>query len=131
MDNEIPGNRSFFFGYRFFCSFFNNQLTERRTNTFMTNNLKQALLKEARLLSISQSDCDLFFIGQANTITYKQLAKAAIHGGTTTSGRLGLKKLEKEGFLAARTIPGRAGTKYYFLTAKGRKRVERIFGGAF
>ena len=40
----------------------------------MTNNLKQALLKEARLLSISQSDCDLFFIGQANTITYKPVS---------------------------------------------------------
>lgn len=43
----------------------------------MSENLKQALLKETRLLSISQSDCDLFFIGQANAITYEQLAEAS------------------------------------------------------
>lgn len=97
----------------------------------MTKNLKQALLKEARLLSVSQSDCDLFLIGQANTVTYEQLAETAIHGTTKTSGRLGIKKLEKEGYLAAKTMPGNARAKYYFLTAKGRKRVERLFGGIF
>ncbi|MDE7204690.1 MAG: hypothetical protein K2O91_22945 [Lachnospiraceae bacterium] len=97
----------------------------------MSENLKQALLKEAQLLSISQSDCDLFFIGQANAITYEQLAAASIHGATKTSGRLSIKKLEKEGYLTAKTMPGNARTKYYFLTAKGRKRVERLFGEAF
>lgn len=97
----------------------------------MTANLKQTLLKEAGLLSISQSDCDLFFIAQANTITYKQLAEASLHGATETSGRLGIKKLEKEGYLTAKTMPGNARIKYYFLTAKGRKRVEHMFGESF
>lgn len=97
----------------------------------MTKNLKQTLLQEARLLSLSQSDCDLFFIGQANTVTYEQLAMASLHGATKTSGRLGVKKLEKDGYLAAKTMPGTARAKYYFLTAKGRKRVERLFGAAF
>lgn len=97
----------------------------------MTKNLKQTLLKEARLLSVSQSDCDLFLIGQANTVTYEQLAETALHGTTKTSGRLGIKKLEKDGYLTAKTMPGNARAKYYFLTAKGRKRIERLFGETF
>lgn len=97
----------------------------------MNLNLKQALLKEARLLSISQSDCDLFIIGQTNTITYEQLALTGIHGITKTSGRLAVKKLEKEGYLAAKTMQDNTKTKYYFLTAKGKKRLERVCGSAF
>ena len=97
----------------------------------MNLNLKQALLKEARLLSISQSDCDLFIIGQTNTITYEQLALTGIHGITKTSGRLAVKKLEKEGYLAAKTMQDNTKTKYYFLTAKGKKRLERVCGSTF
>ncbi len=97
----------------------------------MNLNLKQALLKEAQLLSISMSDCDLFIIGQANTITYEQLALTGIHGITKTSGRLAVKKLEKEGYLASKTMQGNTKTKYYFLTAKGKKRLERVCGSNF
>lgn len=97
----------------------------------MTTKLKQILLKETGLLSIPQSDYDLFLIAQANTITYRQLAAAALHGATQTSGRLSLKKLEKEGYLSGREIPGNVRMKYYLLTAKGRKRIELLFGSAF
>ena len=39
-------------------------------------NFKDTLIKEARLLSLTKSDCDLFIIAQANTLTYQQLAAA-------------------------------------------------------
>ena len=84
----------------------------------MTSNFKQTLLKEAQLLSLSQSDCDLFLIGQANAITYEQLAMTKIHGTTITSGRLSLKKLERNGYLTAKTMPGNSRTKYFIITAK-------------
>lgn len=97
----------------------------------MTSNLKQTLLKEAHLLSLSQSDCDLFLIGQANAVTYEQLAMTKIHGTTMTSGRLSLKKLEKDGYLTTKTMQGNSRIKYFFLTAKGRKRIERLFDKTF
>lgn len=97
----------------------------------MTSNFKQTLLKEAQLLSLSQSDCDLFLIGQANAITYEQLAMTKIHGNTITSGRLSLKKLENDGYLTAKTMPGNSRTKYFILTAKGRKRIEHLLDKTF
>lgn len=94
-------------------------------------NLKDTLLHESGLLSLSQGDCDLFLISQANAITYRQLAVTKLHGNTFASGRLSIKNLEKEGYVASKYLPGNAREKYYVLTAKGRKRIERLFGGSF
>lgn len=94
-------------------------------------NFKNTLLRESRLLSLSQGDCDLFFIGQANAITYRQLAMTKLHGNTTTSGRLSIKNLEKEGYVTSKILPGNTREKYYILTVKGRKRIERLFGSSF
>lgn len=95
------------------------------------SNLKDTLLHESGLLSLSQSDCDLFLIGQANAITYHQLALTGLHGRTSTSGRLSIKNLEKEGYVVSRFLPGNAKEKYYILTAKGRKRLEKLFSDKF
>lgn len=92
---------------------------------------KEILLQESGLLSLSQSDCDLFLIGQANAITYRQLALTGLHGNTTASGRLSIKRLEKEGYISSRFLPGNAREKYYILTAKGRKRLEKLFNSSF
>lgn len=93
--------------------------------------LKEVLLKESGLLSLSQGDCDLFLIGQTNAITYHQLSLTGLHGNSSTGGRLSLKRLEKEGYVASRLLPGNAREKYYILTAKGRKRMEKLFGSSF
>lgn len=95
------------------------------------SNFKNILMHESGLLSLSQGDCDLFLIGQANAITYRQLALTGLHGSTATSGRLSIKNLEKEGYVISRFLPGDAREKYYILTAKGRKRVEKLFGNRF
>ena len=94
-------------------------------------NLKDTLLHESGLLSLSQGDCDLFLISQANAITYQQLAATKLHGNTFASGRLSIKNLEKEGYVTSKYLPGNAREKYYILTAKGRKRIERLFGENF
>ncbi len=39
-----------------------------------TLNFKDTLIKEAGLLSLTKSDCDLFILAQANTLTYQQLS---------------------------------------------------------
>lgn len=97
----------------------------------MSSKLKEILLQESGLLSLSQSDFDLFLIGQVNAITYRQLALTGLHGSTATGGRLSIKRLEKEGYVASRFLPGNAREKYYILTAKGRKRIEKLFDGRF
>lgn len=93
--------------------------------------LKEVLLKESGLLSLSQGDCDLFLIGQTNAITYHQLSLTGLHGNSSTGGRLSLKRLEKEGYVTSRLLPGNVREKYYILTAKGRKRMEKLFGSSF
>lgn len=97
----------------------------------MPSNFKEILLRESGLLSLSQSDCDLFLIGQARTITYRQLAVTGLHGKTITGGRLSIKKLEKENYVISRLLPGNGREKYYMLTAKGKKRLEKLFGESF
>ena len=52
-----------------------------------TLNYKDTLIKEAGLLSLSKSDCDLFILAQANTLTYQQLSATGLHGISTTGGR--------------------------------------------
>ena len=93
--------------------------------------LKEVLLKESGLLSLSQGDCDLFLIGQTNAITYHQLSLTGLHGNSSTGGRLSIKRLEKEGYVTSRLLPGNTREKYYILTAKGRKRMEKLFGSSF
>ena len=95
------------------------------------SNLKDTLLYESGLLSLSQGDCDLFLIGQANAITYRQLAMTELHGNTITGGRLSIKNLEKEGYVISKLLPGYTREKYYILTTKGRKRMEKLFGSSF
>lgn len=97
----------------------------------MTIRFKELLLQSAGLLSLSQSDCDLFFIAQANSITYSQLALTGLHGTTTASGRLSIKHLEQEGYVQSRLLPGTSREKYYILSTKGKKRVEKLFRGDF
>ena len=92
---------------------------------------KELLMQNAGLLSLSQSDCDLFLIAQANSITYTQLALTGLHGTTVASGRLSIKHLEQEGYVQSRLLPGTSREKYYTLSAKGKKRVEKLFRGDF
>lgn len=86
----------------------------------MPSNFKETLIRESGLLSLSQSDCDLYLIGQARTITYRQLAITELHGKTVTGGRLSIKKLERDNYVTSRTLPGSGREKYYMLTAKGK-----------
>lgn len=97
----------------------------------MPSNFKETLIRESGLLSLSQSDCDLYLIGQARTITYRQLAITELHGKTVTGGRLSIKKLERDNYVTSRTLPGSGREKYYMLTAKGKKRLEKLFGESF
>lgn len=98
---------------------------------YQTTRYETLLTREAGLLSLQKSDCDLFLIAQANTITYSQLRSTGIHGHTGTGGRLSLKKLEADGYVAARSITNSNGLKYYILTAKGKKRLEKVFSPQF
>lgn len=98
---------------------------------YQTTRFETLLTREAGLLSLQKQDCDLFLIAQTNTITYAQLCATGIHGHTGTGGRLSLKKLETEGYLASKSIPALNGLKYYILTAKGKKRLERVFSTEF
>lgn len=43
------------------------------------SNFKNVLMHESGLLTLSQGDCVLFLIGQANAITYRQLALTELH----------------------------------------------------
>lgn len=97
----------------------------------MPSIFKETLIRESGLLSLSQRDCDLYLIGQSRTITYRQLALTGLHGKTITSGRLSIKKLEKDNYVASRSLPGNGREKYYMLTTKGRKRLEKLFGQCF
>lgn len=92
---------------------------------------KETLIRESGLLSLSQRDCDLYLIGQSRTVTYRQLALTGLHGKTITGGRLSIKKLERDNYVASRTLPGNAREKYYMLTAKGRRRLEKLLGQCF
>lgn len=98
---------------------------------YKTTQFEILLTREAGLLSLQKSDCDLFLIAQTNTITYAQLRSTGIHGHTGTGGRLSLKKLETEGYLSSKSLPNSNGLKYYMLTAKGKKRLEKVFSAQF
>lgn len=98
---------------------------------YQTTTFELLLTRKAELLSLPKTDCDLFLIAQTNTITYAQLCSTGIHGHTGTGGRLSLKKLEAEGYLAAKSVQNLHGQKYYVLTAKGKKRLEKVFPAQF
>lgn len=98
---------------------------------YQTTQFEILLTREAGLLSLQKSDCDLFLIAQTNIITYSQLRSTSIHGHTGTGGRLSLKKLEAQGYLSAKSVPNSNGQKYYMLTAKGKKRLEKVFSSQF
>lgn len=97
----------------------------------MPSNFKETLIRESGLLSLSQSDCDLYLIGQARTITYRQLAITELRGKTVTGERLSIKKLERDNYVTSRALPGNGREKYYILTTKGKKRLEKLFGESF
>ena len=88
----------------------------------MPSNFKETLIRESGLLSLSQSDCDLYLIGQARTITYRQLAITELHGKTVTGGRLSIKKLERDNYVTSpvRSSRQRAG-KILYAYCKGEK----------
>lgn len=96
-----------------------------------TMNYRNCLIKDAHLLSLTKRDCDLFLIAQTNTITYQQLEESQLHGMTNTSGRLSLKKLEKDAYITSKTLPETSRTKYYILTAKGKRRLARLFSAQY
>lgn len=96
-----------------------------------TLNFRDTLIKEARLLSLTKSDCDLFILAQANTLTYQQLAATGLHGISTTGGRLSLKKLTEQGFITGKTLPNTNRMRYFLLTAKGKMRLEKVFDSTF
>lgn len=96
-----------------------------------TLNFKDTLIKEACLLSLTKSDCDLFILAQANTLTYQQLAATGLHGISTTGGRLSLKKLTEQGYITGKTLPNTNRVRYFILTAKGKTRLEKIFSSTF
>lgn len=96
-----------------------------------TLNFKDTLIKEARLLSLTKSDCDLFILAQANTLTYQQLSATGLHGISTTGGRLSLKKHTEQGYITGKTLPNTNRVRYFILTAKGKTRLEKIFGSTF
>lgn len=96
-----------------------------------TLHFKDTLIKEARLLSLTKSDCDLFILAQANTLTYQQLAATGLHGISTTGGRLSLKKLTEQGYITGKTLPNTNRVRYFILTAKGKTRLEKIFSSTF
>lgn len=96
-----------------------------------TLNFKDTLIKEAQLLSLTKSDCDLFILAQANTLTYQQLSATGLHGISTTGGRLSLKKLTEQGFITGKTMPNTNRIRYFLLTAKGKTRLEKVFGSTF
>lgn len=98
---------------------------------YQITQFENLLTREAGLLSLQKGDCDLFLIAQTNTITYSQLRLTGIHGQTGTGGRLSLKKLEAEGYLAAKSMTDTNRLKYYILTAKGKRRLEKIFSAQF
>lgn len=83
---------------------------------------EEALMRDAGLLYLQKSDTDLFLILQANTITYQQLYLTGIHGITSSSGRLSLKKLENLGYITGKTYAD--GKKLYHLTFKGKNRLH-------
>ncbi len=96
-----------------------------------TLSFKDTLIKEARLLSLTKSDCDLFILAQANTLTYQQLAATGLHGISSTGGRLSLKKLTEQGYITGKTLPNTNRVRYFILTAKGKSRLEKIFSTTF
>lgn len=94
-------------------------------------NFKDTLSKEAGLLSLTKSDCDLFILAQANTLTYQQLAATGLHGISSTGGRLSLKKLTEQGYITGKTLPNTNRVRYFILTAKGKTCLEKIFNSTF
>lgn len=114
-----------------YAAFFISQNMKGVINLIQNSStFRNILIKEANLLSLSKSDCDLFIIAQANTITYQQLFNSGIHGVTLTGGRLSLKKLLDNGYVTDKVLPN-SRKKFFVLTFKGRLRLEKIFGNAF
>lgn len=90
-------------------------------------NFEKSLCESAGLFSLSKKHADLFLLSQTGMITYQQLALCRLHGKTEASGRLSLKKLEKEGVIQARKLPNQNQNKYYSLTSKGRILLRKLF----
>lgn len=91
------------------------------------SNYEMSLRKQARLFSLCKSHADLFLLLQVNTITYQQLAMTGIHGKTEASGRLSLKRLERDGLIQAKEINSLNQTKYYLITPKGKALLKDLF----
>ena len=96
-----------------------------------TLNFKDTLIKEAGLLSLTKSDCDLFILAQSNTLTYQQLSTTGLHGISTTGGRLSLKKLTEQGYITGKTLPNTNRVRYFTLTAKGKHVWKRFLAVLF
>lgn len=88
---------------------------------------EKSLCQKTRLFSISKTEADIFLLLQAGTITYEQLHTTGLHGKTAASGRLSLKRLEKNGLAQSRTIAAFNQTKYYYLTTKGKNYAKQFF----
>lgn len=90
-------------------------------------NFEKSLCEFAGLFSLNKKHTDLFLLSQTGMITYQQLALCRLHGKTEASGRISLKKLEKEGVIQARKLPNHSQSKYYCLTSKGRALLKKLF----
>lgn len=122
---KIPRDRSESFSFalllavHFLCLL---KMERKMTMKTPKTDFEEALMQDAGLLHLQKSDMDLFLILQANTITYQQLYMTRIHGNTSSSGRLSLKKLENQGYVTGKTYA--AGKKLYHLTVKGKNRLQ-------
>ena len=94
-------------------------------------NFEDMLCKSAELFSFSKKHTDLFVLLQTNTVTYQQLTVSHLHGTSSASARLSLKRLEASGYVEARTLSKHNNEKYYFLTANGRNWIRSAFPQGF
>ena len=94
-------------------------------------NFEDMLCKSAELFSFSKKHTDLFVLLQTNTVTYQQLTVSHLHGTSSASARLSLKRLEASGYIEARTLSKHNNEKYYFLTANGRNWIRSAFPQGF
>ena len=94
-------------------------------------NFEDMLCKSAELFSFSKKHTDLFVLLQTNTVTYQQLTVSHLHGTSSASARLSLKRLEASGYVEARTLSKHNNEKYYFLTANGRNWIRSAFPQEF
>lgn len=83
-------------------------------------NFEDSLCVSAGLFSLSKTQTDLFLLLQCGMITYRQLGTTGIHGKTEASGRLSLKKAEREGLVKNTKATDKEQVVLYTLTAKGK-----------